>query len=115
MNKFFLYIVLVLLLLPCFALGSDFITRDMIRHGTDFSIMRCGNARVRLQDFMHEVRDRCGEPHLVTGIQGQPNPIWAYRFGQSDHVFLVIFGNQRVLRIHRARCPTSGSGCPLGI
>jgi hypothetical protein len=53
--------------------------------------MRCGRARVRIQDLMHEVRDTCGEPALETRIQGKPYPIWVYRFGRSDNVYIVVF------------------------
>ena len=105
----------ILLTISGVAFGSDTITRDMIRQGTDFSTMRCGRERVRMQDFMHEVRSKCGDPALETRIQGEPYPIWVYRFGRSDNVYLVVFGDQRVRRIHMTRCPVSGSGCQLGI
>ena len=112
-------LVFFLLIVPGTSFGSDFITRDMIQNGKDISIFRCGRQRVRMQDFMHEVRQKCGDPQRETMIQGEPYPIWLYRLEGSDHVFVIVFGigDQRVRRIHRARCPVgrSGSGCPLGI
>lgn len=103
--------LLVTILAVPFIVGSDYIWREDIAKGVDRSTYRCSNGLVSRGDLMREVLEKCGEPGRRTQMQLDPNSIWIYRPWNTDRIVYMAFTNEKLQRIHSARCWDGNPHC----
>jgi hypothetical protein len=77
----------------------------------DQSTYRCGGGIVATGDSDSLVREKCGQPAMITRQESDSYDIWIYYFGGSRFMYYFGFLHGNLQRIVSAPCTSSDPDC----